>query len=142
MDPPQRYPEAAVSFEDMRGRIAVLFRGLGGAADVELKPVADQSGRHRISWRRRLAFDQERLARSSFDGDALRLPAELAEFPQAEDNEGLYLWLAAASAHAPRFAAETDPLRADLAGIAGLYPTRWLAILVLLAACAHTSYLF
>ena len=29
-----------------------------------------------------------------------------------------------------------------LAGIAGLSPTRWLAILVLLAACAHTSYLF
>ncbi|MDQ7774757.1 nitric oxide reductase activation protein NorD [Paracoccus aminovorans] len=118
MDPPQRYPEAAVRFDDMRGRIAVLFRGLGGAADVELKPVADQSGRHRISWRRRLAFEQERLARSSFDGDALRLPAELAEFPRAQDNEGLYLWLAAASAHAPRFAAEADPLRADLAGIA------------------------
>ena len=93
MDPPQRYPEAAVRFDDMRGRIAVLFRGLGGAADVELKPVADQSGRHRISWRRRLAFDQERLARSSFDGDALRLPAELAEFPRPQDNEGLYLSL-------------------------------------------------
>lgn len=118
MDPPQRFPGAAVRFEDMRGRIAVLFRGLGGAADVELKPVADQSGRHRISWRRRLAFDQERLARSSFDGAALRLPVELAEFPRTEDNEGLYLWLAAASAHAPGFAPEPDPLRADLAGIA------------------------
>ncbi|AEB59276.1 Yip1 domain-containing protein [Ectopseudomonas mendocina] len=28
-----------------------------------------------------------------------------------------------------------------LAGIAALYPARWLAILVLLAACAHTAYL-
>lgn len=118
MDPPPRFPEAAVRFDAMRGRIAVLFRGLGGAADVELKPVADRSSRHRISWRRRLAFDGEALARASFDGEALRLPAELAVFPWAEENEALYLWLAAAAAHAPALAADPDPLRADLAAIA------------------------
>ncbi|WP_374303431.1 nitric oxide reductase activation protein NorD [Paracoccus sp. (in: a-proteobacteria)] len=118
MDPPPRFPDAAVRFEDMRGRIAVLFRGLGGAADVELKPVADQASGHRVSWRRRLAFDGEHVARSSFDGDALRLPVELAVFPTPEDNEGLYLWLAAAAAHAPDFAPEPDPLRADLSAIA------------------------
>ncbi len=125
MDPPQRFTEAAVRFEEMRGRIAVLFRGLGGGADVEMKPVSDQASRHRISWRRRLAFDAEHVARASFDGEALRLPAELAVFPRREDNEALYLWLAAASAHAPHFAAETDPLRADLAAIAaGMAMTR------------------
>lgn len=117
MDPPQRFPDAAVRFEDMRGRIAVLFRGLGGGADVELKPVADQASRHRVSWRRRLAFDAERLARSSFDGEALRLPVELAVFPRREDNEALYLWLAAAAAHAPEYRAEPDPLSADLRAI-------------------------
>lgn len=125
MDPPQRFPDAAVRFDDMRGRIAVLFRGLGGAADVELKPVADQASRHRISWRRKLAFDHERMPRGSFDGEALRLPVELSVFPQADDNEGLYLWLAAASAHAPPFATDPDPLRADLAAIAaGMAMTR------------------
>lgn len=125
MDPPQRFPDAAVRFDAMRGRIAVLFRGLGGGADVELKPVADQSGTHRMSWRRKLALDAERLSRGSFDGAALRLPVELAVFPRPEDNEGLYLWLAAASAHAPGFAADDDPLRADLAAIAaGVSMTR------------------
>ena len=48
MDPPPRFPEAAVRFDDMRGRIAVLFRGLGGASDVELKPVADQASRDTV----------------------------------------------------------------------------------------------
>ncbi|VDC29443.1 nitric oxide reductase activation protein NorD [Pseudogemmobacter humi] len=118
MDPPVRHTDAAVGFDEMRGRIAVLFRGLGGGADVELKPVADQDSRHRISWRRRLAFETERLARASFDGATLRLPAELAVFPAREDNEALYLWLAAASAHAAGAVSGADPLRADLAAIA------------------------
>ena len=117
MDPPRRYPDAAVRFDDMRGRIAVLFRGLGGAADVELKPVADQASRHRISLRRKLAFETEHLARASFDGGSLRLPMELAVFPDKADNEALFLWLAAASAHAPDFVAQGDPFLADLAAI-------------------------
>lgn len=118
MDPPQRFPDEAARFEDMRGRIAVLFRGLGGGQDVEMKPVADQSSRHRISWRRRLAFDTEQIARASFDGEALRLPAELALFPSRDDNQSLYLWLAAIAAHVRPAVPETDPLRADLAHIA------------------------
>ena len=117
MDPPQRFAEAAVRFDTMRGRIAVLFRGLGGGPDVEMKPVADQVSRHRISWRRRLAFDAEHLPRASFDGETLRLPAEMAVFPLRAQNEALYLWLAAAAAHAPQRQAEADPLRADLAAI-------------------------
>ena len=125
MDPPPRFPDAAVGFDDMRGRIAVLFRGLGGGVDVEVKPVADETSRHRISWRRWLAFDAEQLPRASFDGEALRLPIEVAVFPDREDNEALYLWLAASSAFAPAVQPETDPLRADLASIrAGMQMTR------------------
>ena len=125
MDPPPRFDAAAVAFDTMRGRAAVLFRGLGGGADIELKPVADEEGKHRISWRRKMAFDADRLARASFDGEALRLPVELAVFPDRDDNEGLYLWLAAAAAHAPALVGETDPLRADLAALAaGMAMTR------------------
>lgn len=125
MDPPVRFADAAVGFESMRGRAAVLFRGLGGAQDVELKPVADEAGQHRISWRRKLAFDADQLARASFDGEALRLPAELAIFPDRADNEGLYLWLAAMAAHAVAPAPQSDLLRADLAALAaGMAMTR------------------
>lgn len=125
MDPVQRFSDAAVRLDEMRGRIAVLFRGLGGDQDVELKAVADQASSHRISWRRWLAIEAEHVAQASFDGEALRLPVELALFPTRDDNEALYLWLAAVSAHAGQPAAHSDPLQADLATIAaGVAMTR------------------
>ncbi|MFA5539340.1 MAG: nitric oxide reductase D protein, partial [Gemmobacter sp.] len=97
---------------------AVLFRGLGGAASVELRAAADENSGHRLSFRRRLGAASERLPRASFDGEALRLPASLAVFPAREANAALYLWLAAAAAHAGGYRAEADPLRADLAALA------------------------
>ncbi|MFV0490200.1 MAG: nitric oxide reductase activation protein NorD [Pseudorhodobacter sp.] len=116
-DPPAHFPEAAVTLETMRSRIGLMFRGLGGDAAVELKAVAEEESRHRLSLMRRLATPTERVARASFDGEALRLPTELAIFPEAEDNRALYLWLAAAAAHGPARQEENDPFRADLAAI-------------------------
>lgn len=125
LDPPPRFPQAEVAFDTMQGRIAVLFRGLGGGPDVDLKPVADQTSGHRISWRRRLAQDADRLPRASFDGETLRLPATLAVYPAQADNEALYLWLAAISAHACDVDLPADPLLADLATLAaGVAMTR------------------
>lgn len=118
LDAPPRHPQAAVLLEDMRGRLAVLFRGMGGEASVAIRAVADEVGGHRRSWRRRLAATADPLPRASLDGEALRLPAELAVFPDAGLNRGLYLWLAAAAAHLPAAPPETCPLRADLAAIA------------------------
>lgn len=118
MDPPPRFPDEAARFETMRGRITVLFHGLGGAPDIELRAVDDEAHRHRISWRRRLAMEEERVPRASLDGETLRFPAEVAMFPRQEDNRELYLWLAAMAAHAEPWEKEADPLRADLAAIA------------------------
>lgn len=117
-DAPPRFPQAAAHLEEMRGRLSVLFRGLGGNPAVELKPVAEEVSRHRLSWRRRLATPAEHLPRASFDGEALRLPADLAVFSDRALNEALYLWLAAATVHLPAAKAEPDPLQADLAAIA------------------------
>jgi nitric oxide reductase NorD protein len=117
-DRPPHFPQAAVDLEEMRPRLAVLFRGLGGEAGVELKGVADPVTRHRLSWRRRLAVAAEHWPRASFDGEVLRLPSRLAVFPERGLNEGLYLWLAACSAHLPGFDPEADPLHADLAAVA------------------------
>lgn len=117
-DSPQVFPDAAVGFDEMASRLRVLFRALGGAPSVELTPVKPEVSRHRTSFRRRLASPDERLARASFDGEALRLPAELMVFPDRADNEDLYIWLAACAAHAPSHRHEVDPLRADLAAIA------------------------
>ncbi|WP_323718614.1 nitric oxide reductase activation protein NorD [Paracoccus aminovorans] len=118
LDAAPDFSDAAATLEQMRPRLAVLFRGLGGGGSVEIRTVAEEESRHRLRLRRRLATPVEHVARASFDGEALRLPARLAEFPDAGDNRDLYLWLAACAAHAPAVPPADDPLQADLAAIA------------------------
>ncbi|MFV0334968.1 MAG: nitric oxide reductase activation protein NorD [Tropicimonas sp.] len=111
---PQEHDGAAVGLADVAGRLAVLFRGLGGSHAVELRPVSDEVSRHRLGFLRRLGTEVETTPRASFDGEILRLPARIAVFPAREANAALYLWLTAAAAHAPERIAEDDPLCADL----------------------------
>ncbi|WP_372884606.1 nitric oxide reductase activation protein NorD [Shimia sp.] len=118
LDAPEAHDEAAVDLSEVGGRLAVLFRGLGGSANVELRPVSNEVSRHRLSWRRRLGTEVEAMPRTSFDGEVLRLPSRLAVLPSREANGALYVWLAACAAHAPERIEEEDPLRADLASLA------------------------
>ena len=115
---PVEHADAAVGLDEVAGRIAVLFRGLGGDPAVEIRPAALAASGHRIALRRRLGTPRERVARAAFDGAALRLPPEIAAFPDRAANGNLYLWLTAAAVHAPAPAPpDPDPLRADLAAI-------------------------
>lgn len=114
LDAPSVHEGAAVDLSEVAGRLAVLFRGLGGKPSVELRPVSPELSRHRLSWRRKLATEAEILPRASFDGEVLRLPDRLAVYPVREANGALYVWLAAAAAHADTRIDESDPLRADL----------------------------
>jgi nitric oxide reductase NorD protein len=114
LDAPEAHEGAAVDLSEVGGRLAVLFRGLGGSPTVELRPVSPEVSRHRLSWIRRLGAEAEQLPRASFDGEVLRLPDRLAVFPSREANGALYVWLAAAAAFAGTRIDEDDPLRADL----------------------------
>ncbi len=118
LDAPEAHDEAAVNLSEVGGRLAVLFRGLGGSANVELRPVSNEVSRHRLSWRRRLATETEALPRTSFDGEVLRLPSRMAVLPTREANGALYVWLAAVAAHAPERVDAEDALQADLRGLA------------------------
>ncbi|MDV7270904.1 nitric oxide reductase D protein [Thioclava sp. A2] len=119
LDAPEAYDGARVDLSEVGGRLAVLFRALGGAASVEVKPVSEEISRHRLSFLRRLGTEAEALPRASFDGAALRLPASLAIFPSREANAATYLWLAAISAHAAQTDERPeDPLQADLLQLA------------------------
>jgi nitric oxide reductase NorD protein len=110
---------ARVSLSEVSGRLAVLFRGLGGDGSVEIRAVAEQTSHHRLSWLRRLGTWADRIPRASYDGAVLRLPESLAEFPQREANAALYVWLATAAAglRGMEPVDEPDPLLADLAAI-------------------------
>ena len=114
LDAPEVHDGAAVDLSEVAGRLTVLFRGLGGSPGVELRPVSPEISRHRLGWRRRLATEAELMPRASFDGEVLRLPSRLDVFPAREANGALYVWLAAAAAHAGTRIDEDDPLRADL----------------------------
>ncbi|WP_298817664.1 VWA domain-containing protein [uncultured Roseibium sp.] len=114
LDAPEVHHGAAVGLSEVGGRLAVLFRGLGGNHNVELRPVSEEVSRHRLSFLRRLGTEVETVPRASFDGEILRLPASLAVFPTREANAALYIWLTALAANAPVYKVETDPLRADL----------------------------
>lgn len=93
---------AGVTLDEMSGRLAVLFRGLGGAGDVEIKP-ASAAGPHNF------------VGQVSFDGETLRLPPRIALSPRRDMNEGFYLWLVACCAELPPLEAPSDdPLRADV----------------------------
>ena len=76
---------ARVALTEVAGRLAVLFRGLGGDHSVEFRPSADRVSRHRLSWRRRLGTEAEALpqVRSGADVVIRALPtAASADFAQ------------------------------------------------------------
>lgn len=110
---------ARVLLSQVGGRLAVLFRGLGGDHAVEIKPVAEETSHHRLSLLRRLGTWAETAPRASFDGASLRLPESLAAFPVPEANAALYLWLAVAAVALKDETPvdTTDPMQADLAAI-------------------------
>ncbi|QGX98359.1 VWA domain-containing protein [Roseovarius faecimaris] len=118
-DAPLVSPEAAVRLEDEVGRLAVLFRGLGGAASVEIRPCHRKLSEHRLSFRRKLGTIAEEVEQASFDGEILRLPTEIITFPDAALNRAAYTWLTALCAVATDFLApKDDPLQSDLAQVA------------------------
>ncbi|QFU14828.1 nitric oxide reductase activation protein NorD [Microvirga thermotolerans] len=110
-----RHPAAAVTLDEMRAPLAVLFRGLGGEAGVQLAGAAARASSHRLNLRQRIGLAEERLEQPGRDPATLFLPARVELFPARELNRSLYLWLAAYFAHVPmRAQDEADPLRRDL----------------------------
>ena len=111
----RHHPEAAVRLDDMRVRLGVLFRALGGPGAVRLAAGTAETSHHRLGLRQRLGLDAEKLPRPHYDGVTLHLPDSIDLFAERALNAGLYEWLAAFFAHAPPAPPlPDDPLRADL----------------------------
>jgi nitric oxide reductase NorD protein len=109
------HPEAAVTLDDMRTRLGIVFRGLGGEHGVQLAGVSPRASRHRLSIRQYIGQSDERLSQPGRDGGTLFLPQGADLFPARALNEKLYLWLAAYFAEVPLDPiTEADPLKADL----------------------------
>ena len=109
-----RFPEAAVSLEGERRRLAVLFRGLGGDPALELAAGTARTSTHRLRLRQKLGMSEERLARAERTGELVLLPV-LDCLPTPELNRDLFVWLTAFLAAAEPAEATSDPLRRDVA---------------------------
>lgn len=110
-----RHPEHGVALDDVRGRLAVFFRGLGGEAAVRLSAAGGRTSAHRLNLRQRIGLGEERLEQAGRDTATLFLPPHLDLFPDAALNRALYHWLAAYFVHLPVAPINTaDPLRRDL----------------------------
>ncbi|TWA70010.1 nitric oxide reductase NorD protein [Azospirillum brasilense] len=111
-----RHPEAAIRLDEMRARLGVLFRALGGPGAVRIAGTSAETSKHRLGLKQRLGLGTEKLERARYDGVTLQLPDRVDVFPSREDNAALYEWLAAFFVQAgPSPAMPEDPLQADLA---------------------------
>ena len=110
----RRYPEAAARLDDVRGRLGVMFRALGGDGAIRIASGTPVESGHRLSLKQRVGLGREKLDRAALDESTLRLPAVLDVFPQRVDNEATYEWLAAWFAHARPPAEADDPLQNDI----------------------------
>jgi nitric oxide reductase NorD protein len=110
------HPQAAVRFEELRGRLGVMFRALGGPGGVRLVAAGATISRHRLGLRARLGLGAaERLDMPRYDGATLQLPPAFDLLPERALNEALYEWLAAWFAlAADPVPPPSDPLQADV----------------------------
>ncbi|PSC02654.1 protein norD [Alsobacter soli] len=110
-----RFPEHAATLSDVRGPLAVMFRGLGGEAGVQLAGAGARKFQHRLGWIQRMGLGEERLEQPGRDSASLFLPEQVALFPDRQLNIALYRWLAAWFAVVPvESISDPDPLRRDL----------------------------
>ena len=109
------HPDHAVALTEVSGRIAVMFRALGGESGVQIAGAKARKSRHRLGWRQRIGLGDECLDQAGRDGATIFLPESIALLPDRALNAQLYHWLAAWFATMPAAPiAETDPLRRDL----------------------------
>lgn len=92
------YPEAVVRLADMERSAGILFRAFGGDAGLKVAHAADVEHTARRSLLQRIAGSGKKTAHAAVDGEVLRLPSELALFPDRLLNRDLYLWLIALAA--------------------------------------------
>jgi len=114
------HPEAVVKLADLERTLGILFRALGGDAGLRVAPAAEQRHGARRRWLSRVAGSDDRAAFASLDLETLRLPREIAYFPDRSLNRDLYLWLIAAAAHEPAPSGDAWIVRNQMATLRAL----------------------
>lgn len=119
------YPEAAVKLGEVEKTAGILFRAFGGDPGLKVTAATLEDHGARRRWLQRLAGSSEKVAQARRDAETLRLPPEIAAFPEKSLNRDLYLWLAALAANdvspgKPWFIRNQNATLATLAQFPGL----------------------
>ena len=114
-----RYPEYAVSFDQLKPILACCFRGFGGEATVQVSPAHPRTSTHRLRLRQLIGVGEEKVTQASRDLATVLLPPVIDLFPDRSLNRDLYIWLVAAMAAMIRRDCDgSDRLALDLQRIA------------------------
>ena len=121
------YPEAAVKLAEVEKTAGILFRAFGGDPGLKVAAATAESHGARRRWLQRVAGSGEKAALARRDCETLRLPPEIAAFPEKSLNRDLYLWLAALAAsdeapHRPWFVRNQLAAQGALRRFPGLKP--------------------
>jgi len=92
------YPQAAVKLAEVEKTAGILFRAFGGDPGLNVAAATSETHGARRRWLQRVAGSGEKVAHARRDAETLRLPPEIADFPEKSLNRDLYLWLAALAA--------------------------------------------
>ena len=92
------YPDAAVKLAEVEKTVGILFRALGGDPGLKVAAATGQTHGASRRWLQRIAGSGEKQSLARRDAETLRLPPEIAAFPEKSLNRDLYLWLAALAA--------------------------------------------
>ncbi|MBK6356680.1 MAG: VWA domain-containing protein [Betaproteobacteria bacterium] len=93
------YPDAAVKLVEVEKTAGILFRAFGGDPGLKVAAATLEEHGARRRWLQRIAGSNERIAQGRRDAETLRLPPEIAAFPEKSLNRDLYLWLSALAAN-------------------------------------------
>ena len=91
----QTFPDAAVSLEEVHKTVSVLFRALGGDGGLRIEAANATDHQARRTWLQKIAGTAKQVELAWRDQETLRLPSQLAVFPDKNLNRDTFLWLAA-----------------------------------------------
>ncbi len=91
------YPEAAVYLDEVRRTTSIFFRALGGEGGLRVENATDSEVHAKRTLLQRIAGIGDKTQYAWRDEETLRLPDNIALFPNRQLNLDLYLWLTALS---------------------------------------------
>ena len=95
------YTEAKVEFASLQSQLATYFRAMGGEPGKNLEGVGPRAFNPKRRLAQRMAGSHRHFAVCWQDDRGLRLPIDLAYFPDSALNEALYFWQTALAAQLP-----------------------------------------